>query len=95
MGEVTPERPAACGHQSEPSASGVFRCTKPEGHEGPHQSAQAHWWSDPPSHERPAASVPVRCRFGLHEKRLVRWDVPGLLLTWRCRRCFKVGTRAV
>lgn len=45
-----------CWHQSEPSDRGVFRCTKPKGHDGPHQSGQAHWWSDPPSYERSAAS---------------------------------------
>ncbi len=46
-----------CWHQSEPSDQGVFRCTLDKGHDGTHQSGQAHWWSDPPSAERPAANL--------------------------------------
>lgn len=40
-------------------------------------------------------NVPLSCRLGLHDKRMVRWDVPGYLLRWRCSRCMKVGTRYV
>lgn len=34
-----------------------------------------------------AAKVPLRCRLGLHDMKLVRWDIPGRLLKLRCRRC--------
>lgn len=40
-----------------------------------------------------AAKVPLRCRLGLHDMKLVRWDIPGRLLKLRCRRCSREEMR--